>query len=345
MNRLGKPLKSYTKSIPHARGDGGKDILRGKKENQTLKNLQELPKLKDSISYLYIEHAVIEQDDTAILAIKKEGKIPIPIAAMTCLLLGPGTRITHAAIRAICDNGCMAIWCGENGSRFYASGVGETRSAKNLLKQAGACMDTEKHLEVARRMYQIRFSKVRTDGMTLQQLRGMEGIRVRKAYELAAKTTGVPWKKRSYKKTDWDAADPINRALSEANALLYGLCHAAIVSLGYSPGLGFIHTGKQLSFVYDVADLYKAETTIPVAFEAVKATQHGGDLSKEIRLRCRNYFANVKILSRVAQDIAWILQTSDPEEQDNGNAVGDLWDDEAGLASGGQNYGERGEKE
>ena len=175
------------------------DVGRYKNEGDdaNMKNLQELPKLKDSISYLYIEHAIIEQNDTAIVAIKKEGKIPIPIAAMTCLLLGPGTRVTHAAIRALCDNGCMAIWCGENATRFYAAGIGETRSAKNLLKQAGACMDQDKHLEVAKRMYQIRFSKMKTDGMTLQQLRGMEGIRVRKAYELAAKTTGIVWKKRS----------------------------------------------------------------------------------------------------------------------------------------------------
>lgn len=233
--------------MPHMRGDEPDrlcpmcnwrrvcptDVGRYKNEGDdvNMKNLQELPKLKDSISYLYIEHAIIEQNDTAIVAIKKEGKIPIPIAAMTCLLLGPGTRVTHAAIRALCDNGCMAIWCGENATRFYAAGIGETRSAKNLLKQAGACMDQDKHLEVAKRMYQIRFSKMKTDGMTLQQLRGMEGIRVRKAYELAAKTTGIVWKKRSYKSTDWDAADPINQALSEANALLYGLCHAAIVSL------------------------------------------------------------------------------------------------------------------
>lgn len=180
--------------------------------------------------------------------------------------------------------------------------------------------------------------------MTLQQLRGMEGIRVRKAYELAAKTTGVAWKKRSYKSTDWDAADPINQALSEANALLYGLCHAAIVSLGYSAGLGFIHTGKQLSFVYDVADLYKAETTIPVAFEAVRAAQQGRDLHKEIRMRCRTHFANAKVLSRIAQDVAWVLQTGESEEQNNGTQVGDLWDDEAGVTSGGQNYGERGEE-
>ena len=83
-----------------------------------MQNLQELPKLEDSISYIYIEHAIIERHDSAIIAIQDVGKTPIPIAAMTCLLLGPGTKITHAAIRALCDNGCMAIWCGENGTRF-----------------------------------------------------------------------------------------------------------------------------------------------------------------------------------------------------------------------------------
>jgi len=307
-----------------------------------VKNLQELPKLSDSISYLYIEHAIIEQQDSAIVAIQKSGKTPIPIAAMTCLLLGPGTSVTHAAIRAICDNGCMAIWCGEHGGRFYAAGIGETRSAKNLLKQADACMNPEKHLETAKRMYQIRFPKVKTDGMTLQQLRGMEGIRVRKAYELAARTTGVPWRKRSYKKDQWEDADPVNQALSEANALLYGLCHAAITSLGYSSGLGFIHTGKALSFVYDVADLYKAETTIPAAFEAVKTNKQGQELAKEIRMKCRTYFAQAKILSRIANDIGWVLQSSPSEDAETELFAGDLWDDENQSTAGGQNYGKRG---
>lgn len=306
-----------------------------------MKNLQELPKLKDSISYLYLEHAVIEQNDTAIVAIQKQGRTPIPIAAMTCLLLGPGTSVTHAAIRAICDNGCMAIWCGEHAERFYAAGIGETRSAKNLLTQAKACVDPDRHLETAKRMYQIRFSNLKTTGLTLQQLRGMEGIRVRKAYELAAKTTGVRWKKRSYKTEEWEQADPINQALSEANALLYGLCHAAIVSLGYSPGLGFIHTGKQLSFVYDVADLYKVETTIPAAFEAIQKMKQGEEQKKRIRLTCRAYFANTHILSRIAQDLAWIFRDDAAEEMDNFSRVGSLWDDESETVSGGTNYASR----
>ena len=310
-----------------------------------MKNLQELPKLSDSISYLYLEHAIIERQDSAIVAIQKEGRTPIPIAAMTCLLMGPGTSITHAAIRAICENGCMAIWCGENSGRFYASGIGETRSAKNLLKQAEVCMNPDLHLEAAKRMYQLRFPKVKTEGLSLQQLRGMEGIRVRKAYELASRVTGVPWRKRSYKKDQWEASDYVDQALSEANAFLYGLCHAAIVSLGYSPGLGMIHTGKALSFVYDIADLYKAETTIPAAFEAVKTKKQGQELAREIRMKCRSYFGNAKVLSRVARDIAWVLQAGSEEEQSEAPPTGDLWDDETDTALGGQNYGNQGDEE
>lgn len=299
-------------------------------------NLQELPRLKDSISYLYLEHAIIEKADQAIVAIQKEGKIPIPIATVTCLLLGPGTSVTHAAVRVICENGCMIIWCGETVGRFYASGIGETRSARNLLQQAKACMEAEMHMAVVRRMYQLRFPGMDTSRYSLQQIRGMEGRRVRKAYELAAKTSGVTWAKRSYKKDDWASADPINRALSQANAMLYGVCHAAIVSLGYSPGLGFVHTGKQLSFVYDIADLYKVNITIPAAFEAVR---RGGDLEKETRLACRRYFAAEDLLVKIAEDIAWVLRVSEPEEKADGAETGELWDGDDTI-QGGKNYGE-----
>ena len=140
------------------------------------KDLHELPKLRDSISYLYIEHAVIEQDDSSIVFIQKDGRVPVPITSLTCLLLGPGTSITHAAVRAAADNGCMLIWCGEAIGRFYASGMGETRSADNLLWQARLCVDPEAHLAVVHRMYEIRFPSLPTKDLTLQQIRGMEGV-------------------------------------------------------------------------------------------------------------------------------------------------------------------------
>lgn len=303
------------------------------------KDLHILPKLRDSLTFIYVEHAIIEQDNLSIVRITKEGRTPIPIAAMTVLLIGPGVSITHAAVKAICDNGCMAIWCGERAARFYAAGMGETRSAKNLLHQAALCMDPQRHMDVVRRMYIRRFSKIEYKDMTLQQLRGMEGIRMREAYRLASKTSGIPWKRRDYKQTDWDDADPINKALSMANAILYGLCQAAIVSLGYSPGLGFIHTGKMLSFVYDIADLYKAETTIPAAFAAVKSMSGTLPLDRQVRIACRSYFSTAQVLKRLPIDIDWIFQVECPSEETIAANIGELWNgSEDEIVVGGKNY-------
>ncbi len=297
-------------------------------------NYQELPRLRDSVSYLYVEHAVIEKDDNAIVSISAEGRMPIPVSGVTCLLLGPGTNVTHAAIRIMADSGCMVIWCGEGVGRFYASGLGETRSSANVLAQAKACMDDKKHMSVVREMYAIRFPGVCTDGMTLQQIRGMEGIRVKKAYALAAKAAGISWKSRSYKRDGWEETDTVNRALSIANSVLYGLCHAAIVSLGFSTALGFVHTGKQLSFVYDIADLYKTETTIPAAFEAAAKEPQGDSLERTVRTLCRKYFRQARILNRIPDDIAQILGEG-AEDAVNDTHAGDLWDDKEGSVSGG----------
>jgi CRISPR-associated protein Cas1 len=300
-----------------------------------MKDYHILPKLRDSISYIYIEYAHINQDKASIILNLEDGKVPVPVAALTCLMLGPGTTITHEAIKTISTNGCLVVWCGEKGEKFYASGMGETRSGKNVLKQARLCMDEKQHLAVAKKMYERRFPKLPKGDYTLQQLRGMEGIRVREAYKLASKTTGVRWKGRNYKTKDWDASDPINRALSAANAILYSVCQAAIVSLGYSTALGFVHTGKMLSFVYDIADLYKADTTIPAAFEAV---QRGtGSLEKRVRIRCRDYFQRVQLLKRIPLDIEWIFDIKGSEQAD-AEVTGDLWDQDDSTSAGGRNY-------
>ena len=299
------------------------------------KDLHELPKLRDSVSYLYFEHAVIEQSDSSIVVITKDGRIPIPVASVTCILLGPGTRITHAAIRTMSDNGCSVIWCGESVGRFYASGMGETRSAENLLLQAKLCMDHDSHMEVVRNMYSIRFPNVPTTGLTLKQIRGLEGVRVRQTYQMEAKRCGIKWKKREYKQTTWEDSDEINKALSYANSILYSICQASIVSLGFSPGLGFIHTGKQLSFVYDVADLYKTETSIPSAFEAVKNGKE--DLESRVRTILRQKLVQTKIMRRIPDDLERIFSIRLSEEQNNLTEVGDIWD-ESGHLSGGRNH-------
>ncbi len=191
--------------------------------------------------------------------------MPVPCANLALLMLGPGVSITHAAISVLADHGCLVAWCGEEGVRFYAVGMGETRSAATSCIRRNVGARGFQNAGCAQ-PYQLRFSEssIRLDP---PQIRGMEGVRVREAYAKAAREAGVPWSGRSYRRDEWSKADPVNRALSAANACLYGICHAAVVSAGFSPALGFIHTGKMLSFVYDVADLYKTAVTIPVAFE------------------------------------------------------------------------------
>jgi len=205
---------------------------------------------------------------------------------------------------------------------------------------------------VVRRMYEVRFTETLDPRLTLQQIRGKEGIRVRESYARASRETGVVWEGRNYRRTEWEAADPINRALSSANSCLYRLCHAAIVSAGYSPALGFIHTGKQLSFVYDIADLYKADLTIPAAFQAVAESESlpkgVAGLEGRVRRACRTIFHQQRLLARIVADIDRVLAVTEgavlPEGEDfdaDMAAPGGWWDPQRGAVEGGVNAAER----
>lgn len=278
-------------------------------------SLHELPRFDDKLTYLYVEHAVVEQQNTAIAVRRADGSTTsVPAAALAVLLLGPGTSVTHAAVRTLGENNCQMLWVGEHGVRFFAHGMGGSRSSRNLLKQARLVTNEWTRLQVVVRMYCMRFEDQPSPGITLQQLRGKEGIRVRSAYAKAARDAGVVWRGRNYDRGRWGAADPLNRALSAANACLYGLCHAAILSAGYSPALGFIHCGKQLSFVYDVADLYKAAVVLPVAFREAAAGSES--LETRVRRTCRDVFRAEKLMERILPDISSALAI--PSEGESG---------------------------
>jgi CRISPR-associated protein Cas1 len=326
-----------------------------------IQDLHELPKLRDGLSYLYLEHARIDQANKAIAFFQKEGSVLVPAAALAVLLLGPGTSITHEAVKTLTDNGCIVNWCGEQGVRFYAQGSGETRKGYQLMRQAELVSDPHKRLQVVRRMYQYRFDQVLDEKFTIEQIRGLEGARVRRAYAEASKTYGVPWRKRFYDRQHWGASDTINRAISAANACMNSLCHAAIVSAGYSPGLGFIHQGKQLSFVYDVADLYKADLTVPLAFKLTAESRE--KIETRCRKACRDLFHSEHLLGQIIDDIHDLLNLTHPfpdparatrhvasestdfadESFDSDPAQpGALWapSTEGGAVAGGVSYGE-----
>ncbi len=303
-------------------------------------DLHLLPKVRDSCSYLYVEHCRVDKEDKAIAIHDAEGLVPVPCAALAMLMLGPGTDITHAAIRALAENGCLVFWTGEEGVRFYAQGLGETRSARNLQRQARLWADPKLHLEVVLRLYAQRFEEPVDSGWTLQQVRGKEGLRVRAGYARASQESGVPWQGRSYARSSWGTADPINRALSAANSCLYGVCHAAIVSAGYSPALGFIHLGKMLSFVYDVADLYKMELAVPMAFQMTAAGTD--DLESRVRRACRDAFREGRLLQRIVPDIDRALGgetegSSTAEFDADAAAPGGLWEPDFTSVPGGLN--------
>jgi CRISPR-associated protein Cas1 len=292
-----------------------------------LDDLHILPRFRDALSYLYLEHGRIDRHEKSIAFYNEDGMTPVPASSLAVLMLGPGTRVTHAAINTLAENNCLVIWCGEENVRFYSCGMGGTRSAAPLLLQARLASDESTRLEVVRRMYQMRFLEDIDPSLTVEQLRGREGIRVRDAYATASRETGIPWSGRSYDRMDWRTADPVNRALSTANSCLYGICHAAILSAGYSPAIGFIHTGKQLSFVYDIADLYKADLTIPLAFRA--ASESPPDLERHIRLNLRDLFRESKLVQRIIPDIRLALgdagQDADAVLDEDPALPTDLW--------------------
>lgn len=225
----------------------------------------------ERLSFIYLEHCVIHRDQNAVTATNDQGTVHIPAAIIGCLLLGPGTRITHAAMTLVGNCGVTVCWVGEGAVRCYASGRPLARSSRLLEAQARAFATQHMRLAVARRMYEMRFPGEDVSALTMQQLRGREGARVRALYRAHAERSGVEWGKRQYNPDDIEASDPVNQALTSANTCLYGIIAGVINALGMAPGLGFVHVGHDQSFFYDIADLFKADTSIPAAFDTIAA--------------------------------------------------------------------------
>ena len=263
--------------------------------------LQQLPQVKDRMTFLYLERCKLNRRDSAIEVIDDDGTVNVPAAAISVLILGPG------------------------------SGRPLTKRAGLLLQQARLVSNQRLHLSVVRKMYEMRFPNEDVSRLTLQQLRGREGSRVREIYRKLAKQYGISWHGREYNPDDFYESNAVNQALSAGHACLYGLAHAVIVALGCSPGLGFVHVGHELSFVYDLADLYKAEVTIPIAFEA--ASQDLPDLPAYVRRKTRDAMTEGHILERMVHDLHYLLEIEEAEAD-----VVELWNYRDGTVKNGISY-------
>jgi CRISPR-associated protein Cas1 len=294
----------------------------------------DLHRVEDRLSTVYVERCHVDRDENAVVLINRERTVRLPAAMVATVLLGPGTRVTHGAIRLLANSGTAVCWVGERGVRMYAAGLGPSRGSGLLMRQAYLVTRTKERLDVARAMYRMRFPDEEVSTCTMQQLRGREGTRIKRLYREQSKRTGVPWTGRLYKPGEpFEAGDDVNRLLSAGHSCLYGICHAAVVGIGASPALGFVHTGSAVSFVLDIADLYKAEYTIPLAFD-LAARGHVSE--RDARTAFRDKVADGQLMSRVVHDIKDLLLGSGQEVTDADQNL--LWDEADGAVAGGVNW-------
>ena len=298
-----------------------------------LPHLRPIP-IKDRMSILFIEYGNIDVIDGAFVVVDKTGiRTQIPIGSIACLMLEPGTRVSHAAAALASRVGTLLIWVGEGGVRLYAAGQPGGARSDRLLYQAKLALDEDARLKVVRYMYKMRFGEPPPAKRSVDQLRGIEGARVKEIYKLMARRYKVPWKGRNYDVKDWNKGDVANKCISAATACLYGITEAAVLAAGYSPGIGFIHTGKALSFVYDIADIFKFDTVVPIAFKI--AAQQPPEAERTIRKECRRIFVEKKVLDEMIPRIQEVLDAGglEPPKTPKGTlpiaiAAGDTLDNE-----------------
>lgn len=262
--------------------------------------------IKERISLVFLEKGELDVLDGAFVLLDKNGvRTQIPVGGVACLMLEPGTRISHAAVVLAARVGCLIVWIGEAGVRLYAGGQPGGARADRLLYQAKLALDESARLKVVRKMYEFRFKNPVPSHFSVEQLRGVEGSRVREMYVQIAKKYGIQWSGRQYDHTEWGSGDVPNRCLSAATSCLYGISEAAILAAGYAPAIGFIHSGKPQSFVYDIADLFKFDTVVPVAFQV--ASQNPIDPERAVRIACRDQFRETRLLKKIIPTIEEVL--------------------------------------
>jgi CRISP-associated protein Cas1 len=270
--------------------------------------------LKDRSTILFIEYGQIDVIDGAFVVVDVNGvRTQIPVGGVACLMLEPGTRLSHAAAALAARAGTLIVFVGEAGVRLYSAGQPGGARADRLLHQARLALDEDLRLKVVRRMFQVRFKEEAPERRSIEQLRGIEGARVKRIYELLAQQHRVTWKRRSYDPGDWDVSDTPNRCVSAATACLHGLAEAAVLAAGYAPAIGFLHSGKPLSFVYDIADLFKFNTVVPVAFEIAGAHARGKlreEPARAVRRACRDSFRRAALLEKLIPSIEDVLGAS-----------------------------------
>lgn len=264
---------------------------------------ESLPQVKDKYPFLYLERGRLEIDDGSIKWIDSDNNVvPLPVATLNALLLGPGTTVTHDAVKTAVSANCSICWVGEDSLLFYAAGFLPTADTRNLKRQIELASDAGQSLEVVRRMFARRFPDAELQGKNLKEMMGMEGYRVRALYQQKAEEYQVGWKGRRFTPGKFELSEVTDQVLTSANAALYGILCSAVHSMGYSPHIGFIHSGSPLPFIYDLADLYKEQLCIDLAFALTRDLAGRYDKHK-VSAAFRQRVMDMELLAKVGEDI------------------------------------------
>jgi len=243
------------------------------------------------------------------------GSYRIPHQAVSIILLGPGSTVSHDALRLLARHGTLLAAVGEDGVRCYtAPPLGPDRS-DCARRQAELWSDPTKRLDIARRMYAWRLGEV-LPHRDIAVLRGIEGARMKKSYKLLAEQFGIAWKGRRYDRNKPTAADDANQAINHAATAVQAAATIAVAAVSALPQLGFIHEDSDQSFVLDVADLYRDSVTLPIAFAVAKEAQHNhkDPIDRMVRKRAGQEFRTQKLISAMIDRIKDLLLPPEARE-------------------------------
>ncbi|MBN9072812.1 MAG: type I-E CRISPR-associated endonuclease Cas1 [Rhizobiales bacterium] len=235
------------------------------------------------------------------------GDYQLPHQSISAVLLGPGSSVTHDALRLLARHGCILCAVGTDGVRLYTAPPLAPDTSALARRQVAQWSEKGARQEVARRMYALRFGEiVRT--RDIEVLRGMEGARIKRAYELAAERFGVPWRGRRYDRANPDAADLANQALNHAALTMQAAAAIAVAATGTIPQLGFIHEDSGQSFVLDIADLRRHDLVLEVAFGAAKEAALGREtVDRLVRRRAGDTFRRKGVVPQMIDAIKTVL--------------------------------------
>lgn len=267
----------------------------------------------DRHGLIWLDRGRLQVEDGCLRFVTSGGALPagdyqIPHQSVSIVLLGPGSSVTHDALRILAAHGCALAAIGAGGVRFYSAPPLLPDTSALARKQVMLWAEPSARIGVARAMFAVRFGE-EVKARTLDILRGMEGARLKRMYELTAQRYGVPWRGRRYDRNNPNAADIANQAINHAASAIEAAAAIAVASTATIPQLGFVHEDSGQSFVLDIADLVRHDVMLPIAFGVAKQAiaNPGENIDRLVRTRAAAVFNKEQVITKLINHIKALI--------------------------------------